>query len=111
MEDVTIKSEKSGMIYATDQNHDSFPDPKNCKPVDEKGNFLESKPVPEHLIISHYWSKQRKKIGILVAISSLILMSILIQETDLFNIFFGNLFNLLWDLLMSAINYVLGAVL
>jgi len=85
-------------ILAENQNHFSMINPDDLKSVDEKGNLIDFKKSDEELIISRYWARKSKQIAILVGISSLTLASILIQETDLLNIIFGNLFQVISDL-------------
>lgn len=94
----------SDMIWATSQNQYGFPNPDFILPLNEDGYSIQKKLPTQKIVISHYWIKQKKLISIIGIGSTLILVSILIQETGIFDTIFTTLTNLI----ISMINYVMG---
>jgi len=94
----------SSLIFAMDQNQSGFIDPKFVKPVDEHGNPLERRLPKEKVVISHYWIKKRKQIAVLGAFSCLAIVSILVQETGIFD----TIFNTLSSIIGLGFGYVWG---
>lgn len=91
--------EHSGdFVFAKEQNVHNLIEPKDVRGVDELGNFTDlTKPTDKEIIV-RFWARKQKKIALLTIVSAGVLVSILIQETNLFNLIFGNLFVFLWDL-------------
>ena len=87
----TYPKNDSSLIFAMDQNQTGFIDPKFVKPVDEQGNPLKRRLPKEKVVISHYWVKKKKLVAVLGVFSCFAIVSILVQETGIFDVIFDTL--------------------
>ena len=95
-------SKESTFIFAENQNFLNPVDPDALMGLDEQGNLKPIEKKKEKLRVAEYWQRKQKRIALLLFVSTAIPLSILIQETDLLNIIFGNLFNLIilvWEMI------------
>lgn len=93
-------SKEKNLILGKNQNHFNHVNPEFIYPVDEQGYKLEKKLPDQELIVSHYWAKKRKQIGILGAVSALLPFSILTQETGIFD----SIFKVIAELFMAGVS-------
>ena len=84
-----------------------FVDPEHTLPIDELGYPVNRKLPKESVVITHYWIKKKKTIALLGTISTLAIVSILVQETGIFD----TIFLTITDAIMFGFNYFVGLFL
>ena len=96
-----VKDHSGTFIYGRHQHPNHVPSVDEIKSVDEQGNFVNKKKPTDEQIICNFWGKQQKKLGLLLLFSAGIPFSILVQETNIFEMLFEPVF----DYALMGFNY------
>ena len=78
-----------------------FPD--QCFHVDVDGSFRKTMRPNARMSISQYWGSQSQKIGLLLAGSTLVLLGILLYETDVLQFF--------WEIVVSIFWFIFNSIM
>ena len=91
-----IQGHSGKFIYGINQHPNHIPDADKLCSVNECGDLFPKKMPTDEQLICNFWSKQQNKLALLLIISAGIPFSILVQETDLFDLVFGTIFDLIF---------------
>lgn len=76
--------------------------PETFYHLDDDGDFSTTIKTNQKLEISQYWANHSQEIGVVMLVSAIILLGILLNETNLLNMVWNGILNLLGSLIFGG---------